>query len=307
MILEHVLTDFDSLQSLALKYLGDASRGREIADYNKLNYPYVLQDKHDLEGFFGSGYVTVTRANYQTSALIKEGWTFKTKSGPLTRNTIRIFEVSEDTNIPAGVQSYKIPLRCTVPGSFGNVIGYTITEVGENTKQLSNIQFLSVYNEQQFSGGRPLNVAIVGSTLYIPTESNTTAPDDAVKMLALIGGEDLVLDDSGNLVIEDGGDLASAYGMDNIRYAIASRLKSELGDLLYHPEYGTPFQDLIGRPNLSNRENLMKIAVYRSLAQESRISEVSISSLVVDGTSVLLDIAYKIAISGVPDNMSIAL
>ena len=45
MIIEHVLTDIDSLQSLALTYYGDAARGGEIADYNKLSYPYILQNK----------------------------------------------------------------------------------------------------------------------------------------------------------------------------------------------------------------------------------------------------------------------
>ena len=307
MIVEHVLTDVDSLQSLALKYLGDATHGEEIANYNRLSYPYIVKSKEDLHDFFGSGYITIVRANYQTAVVIKKGWTFKTRPSLLTRNTTRIFEVSEDTVIPAGVQKYSIPLRCTVPSSFGNVMEDTITEVGDNTAQLSGIQFLSIRNESKFSGGRPLDVLTVGDAIYIPTESSEVAPEDATVMLNIMSGEDIVLDVSGNLIIENGGDLASSYGYDNIKYAVTARLKTEFGDLLHHPEYGTNFQELIGKPNLANRENLMEIAIYRSLVQETRITEVSVDSLVVEGTSIFLDVSYKVAINGLRDRVTLAL
>lgn len=183
----------------------------------------------------------------------------------------------------------------------------TITEVGDETLQLSDIQFLSITNELNFSGGKPIDVRVTGDTLYIPTDYSAVAPEDIKKMLDLIGGEDLVLDDYGNLVIEDGGDLASVHGSDNIRYAVTSRLKTELGDLLHHPEYGTDFQELIGSPNIANREKLMEIAVYRSLVQESRITNVSVDNMAIDGTTINLYISYNVAINGMPDQITLVL
>jgi len=307
MIVEHILTDIDSLQSLALTYLGDATRGGEIADYNKLNYPYILQDREELNDYFGSGYIAIVRSNSQTSTLIKKGWTFKTKSSLFTGNTTRVFGVIEDTLVPAGEQTYEIPLRCTVPGNFGNVMAGTVTEVGDDTLQLSDIQFLSITNELNFSGGKPIDVRVTGDTLYIPTDYSEVAPENIEKILDLIGGEDLVLDDYGNLVIEDGGDLASVHGSDNIRYAVISRLQTELGDLLHHPEYGTDFQELIGSPNIANREKLMEIAIYRSLVQESRITNVSVDNMTIDGTTINLNISYNVAINGMPDQITLVL
>jgi len=306
-MIEHVLTDADSLQSLALTYLKDATRWGEIADYNRLRYPYILRSKEDIKDFFGSGYITIVRSGYQNEALIQKGWTFKTESSLLTGNTVRVFEVIEDTVIPAGVQQYDVPLRCGIIPSFGNVMEYTITEAGDNTVQLSGIQYLSIYNELKFSGGRTLDVRITGESIYIPVASTIMAPEDAIKMLSFLGGEDILLDDTGNLIIEDGGDLASISGTNNIRYAVASRLKSEINDIAQHPEYGTDLQDLIGSPNISNREKLMEIAVYRSLAQESRITEVSIVSLTVTGTSVLLSLTYKLSMNGASDSITLSL
>jgi len=307
MIVEHRLTDIDSIQSLALRYLKDATRWGEIVDYNRLRYPYILRDKESLKSFFGSGYITITRINYQTAVTIKKGWTFKTKSGLMTGSTVRVFEVVEDTIVPAGVPQANIPMRCTVPGNFGNVMSYMITEVGDNTAQFSGIQFLEIYNEFKFSGGRTLDVKVTGDIIYIPTEYVGVAPEDVEKTLELIGGEDLLLDDLGNLVIEEGGDLASVHGSDNINHAVTARLKTELGDLIQHPGYGTPYQELIGKPNLANRTKLMEIAVYRSLAQESRITDISIDHLAIDGTSVRLSISYKPAVGGTPGNLSLVI
>lgn len=307
MIVAHSLVDTDSLPSLALKYLGSALRAGEIADYNRLSYPYILRDKSELKEFFGSGYVTITRANYRTPLIIRKGWTFQTNPSLFTGNTTRVFEVVEDTVMDAGVTTCIVPLRCTVSGSFGNVMGFTITEVGLNTAQLSGAQFLSIYNELEFSGGRSLDVLVTGDTIYIPTDYSAVVPDDIEKMLDFIGGEDLVLDIEGDLVIEEGGDLASVHGVDNIRYAVTARLKTEIMDFTYHPEYGTDIQDLVGRPNVASREKLMEIAIYRSLAQENRITGVTIYNVSIAGTTVSVDLLYKVAMNGVSDRVTLVI
>lgn len=305
MPLEHVLTDVDSLPLLALKYLGDASRASEIADYNNLSYPYLVQDRAYLWNYFGSGYITAIRSSVENPLVLKKGWTFKTKPSLVTGGVVKTFKIIEDMVVPAGVQTCYIPLRCTLLGSFGNVTENTITEVGEDTALLSGAQFLSIRNEAKFTGGRFLDVLPTGSTIYIPTDSSEVVSENMDRVLELIGGEDLILDPNGNLVFEVGGDLASASGADNIRYAVADRLKAGLGSILQHSEYGTDYEELIGSPNLANRERLIEIAIYQSLAQEDRITEVSVNSLTVSGTTISLYITYKVAISGMLDELKL--
>ena len=78
-MIQHILTRYDTLQSLALQYLNDATLWRTIADYNNLDYPYIVGGTTDLEDFYSSGYVTVVRNNYTNSAVIQAGWLFKTE------------------------------------------------------------------------------------------------------------------------------------------------------------------------------------------------------------------------------------
>jgi phage baseplate assembly protein W len=306
MAIEHTLLDMDTLPSLALQYLGDATRWKEIADYNRLEYPYLIQDKEALKGYFGSGYITLVRANYQSGTTIKQGWQFKTKANAATGNIIKTFEVIEDTLIPAGSPIGYIPLRCTVPGSFGNVVPYMIVEVGDNTAKLSGISFLAIYNEQAFTGGKDLSLRATGDVIYIPTDASEVIPEDITKMIDRVGGTDLVLDAEGNIVFAPGGDLASVVGVDNIAQAITSRIMTEVGDLTLHPEYGTEMQELIGSPNLLSREKLMEVAVLRALSQEDRVSDTTINTLTLEGTSVFIDISYKISVSDTPQNLSLS-
>ena len=164
---------------------------------------------------------------------------------------------------------------------------------------------MSVSNDLPFTNGTDSVVLASGDSIYIPTTSDEVLPEDTKKMLELIGGEDLVLEADGDIAIEIGGDLASVSGANNIRYAVATRITTELGDLIVHPDYGTEFQDLIGSPNIANRVNLMEIAVLRALSLEDRIKDVVINDLTVDKTSVYLDISYSIALTGTADGLSL--
>ena len=305
MAVEHTLLDMDTLSTLALAYLGDATRWKEIADYNKLSYPYILQTRDDLNAFFGSGYVTVVRANTQADVTIKKGWQFKTKPNSVTGGVAKVFLVIEDTYIPAGISVAYVPLRATVAGSFGNVVEYTIVDAGDNTVQSSGIQFTAIYNEFKFTGGQDINVRVTGDTIFIPADSSEVIPEDVSKILELIGGSDLVLDINGDLMLNDNGDLASVSGAENIENAVVSRIMTELGEFSLHPDYGTEVEMLIGSPYTANREKLIEVGLIRALNQEDRITAPAINSLSVLGTSIYLNITYKLAVNGTAVNLQL--
>jgi hypothetical protein len=130
--------------------------------------------------------------------------------------------------------------------------------------------------------------------IYIPTDSSEVIPEDIGKMLKLIGGEDLVLDSEGELVFEIGGDLASASGEENIAYAIEARLNTEVGELFAHPEYGTDLYELIGKPNLSNRDKLAEVLILQSFSQDDRIEKITVNSITFETGAMKIDMDFKI-------------
>jgi phage baseplate assembly protein W len=71
-------------------------------------------------------------------------------------------------------------------------------------------------------------------------------------------------------------DLEAAAGIDNLRQAIANRLKTRKGELasLGHPEYGSRHHELIGEPNVERTRNLIKLYVLQALQHEPRIEKV---------------------------------
>lgn len=306
MAIAHVLTDIDSLQSLAVHYLGDASSWQAIADYNRLEYPYLLKDKSALKDLYSKGYITIVRANFNADLVIRKGWTFKTKPSIFTGGMVKTYEVVQDTLIPAGVSTGFVPLRATAPGSFGNAMEYMITEPGEELLA-NNVQLLSIYNEANFTGGTDLRVKVTGDTIYIPTDATDTAPEDVGKMLEMIGGEDLVLDAEGELVFQAGGDLASVSGVDNIKQAVIARLTTEVGELLAHPTYGTEIPDLIGMATPYNLNKLAEINVIRALNEEDRITNPTVNKIAVEGSSAFLDVSYDVAVTDTKQNLKLTL
>jgi phage baseplate assembly protein W len=301
----HVLSDTDTLQNLSLQYYGDMSRWTDIADYNNLAYPYVLKDKAELVEFYASGYVTIVRADYSSDVTIKKGWTFTTKASIFVGGITKVFEVTEDVVIPAGTSTYYLPLRSVTLGTFGNAMEFMVTEVGDNTALESGIQFLGVYNEQCFTGGKDIEVLCTGDTIYLPENSSEVSNPIQSSSVDYVYGEDIVLDATGDVVFTTGGDVASVSGADNVRYAVEHRLITELRSLILHPEYGTELVELIGFPNLANKEKLMQVAIQRALNQEDRVKDVSVEKLVVVGTAIYIDVTYVLAVGGDLQRISI--
>lgn len=306
MAVKHTITRFDSLQSLALKYLDDATLWKQIADYNKLDYPYIVSSEAELSELHSKGYVTVVRRSYTSDLTVPKGWQFETEPVPYSGNAIKYFEVIEDTTIPAGISTWDILCQCITPGTFGNVAEYTISRSSSTNAAASSIAFATVYNKAQFTGGKNYNVKVVGDTIYIPADSAAAAPEDIKKMLNIIGGTDLLLDTDGDIQFSGAGDLASVTGADNIRYAVRDRIATDLGEYTLHPEYGTDMQDLIASANIANRTDLIELAILNSLNQEDRITDVSVE-VAEDEMALTAKITYVATTSSTTDSISVPL
>ncbi len=301
MAVEHILTQADSLHTLAERYLGSPKRWLEIAEYNGLTEPYIVPELKDKYANYGSGYLTVVRATYTNDLTLPKGWRFKTLPA-IVGGLVRYYEVSEDTLLKAGERTGYVHVRCTVSGTFGNIPANSITEVSEENED-SDIRFTSITNEKSFTNGRDYYVLTVGDSIYIPTEGTQYRPPKDLSVMAdLIGGEDLVLYPSVGYArafeADSYGDLASISGVDNIVQAVNDRLTTEKGDLPLHPEYGTNIATIIGTPFMPYTKKMIELEIYEALSYEDRIENVRVTSLEVVGTTVEVEIYFN------PTNMA---
>lgn len=294
MAIEHILTESDTLYSLAEQYLDDPNRWKEIADYNGLDAPYIVRSREEIENLtYGRGYLTVGRKNFINALIIPKGWTFKTKPY-LIGGMVKTFKTTEDIYVPPGVPVFYAHVQSVEPGSYGNVSEGLITEPGEEFKK-ANTELSFVVNEKALTGGSDVRLLTVGDTIYIPSEEFVeNIPTNPMTMLELIGGEDLLLEPEigfDRYIPEDGfGDLKSVSGLENIKQAIHERLMTEKGELPLHPEYGTNLASIIGSYRTPYTDKLAEIEIYDALSHEDRIDEVTITRLEVERTTVHIDL-----------------
>lgn len=109
-------------------------------------------------------------------------------------------------------------------------------------------------------------------------------------------GKEVFLNASNDLVINAQDDLATVKYTNNLSQAIISRLKTNLGELSEHPNYGSRLNELIGTNANSLSLTLAKMHVFEALLQEPRIEEIlEISPRFRENTSnSVIDIYIKI-------------
>lgn len=298
MATEHILTQSDSLLSLAEQHLDDPARWLEIAEYNKLDAPYLVANRLEaVDMLYSSGYLTIKRSSFANDLFIPKGSTFKTKPY-LIGGLVKVFATTEDTIAKANEPVFYIHVRSTVSGDYGNVEPGLITEPGEELAH-ANINFASLSNEKPFTGGSNKRILTIGDTIYIPSEdgNNVAESADIETMLNLLGGEDLALEPmtgyERSFTADGFGDIKSVNGLANIEQAVIDRLMTEKGELPLHPEYGTDLATVIGTAQTPYSAKLAEIEIYESLAYEDRITDVDISRVEIVGTTVYVDLTYK--------------
>lgn len=289
MPIEHILTQSDTLQSLAEVHMGDPLRWVELAEYNNLSEPYIVGTSEEKNNNFGRGYVTVHRSNYTTALSIPVGWTFRTRPA-IIGGLVKTFTVTEATSIPPGHQVGYVHVRCTVPGTFGNVPPNTILEAGREFTE-ANVEFNTVTNDYAFTGGRDTQVLTIGDSIYIPTEDTRYIEAHSLEKISeLIGGEDLALAPGTGYArtfeVDGYGDVRSVSGLENIKQAINDRLMTEKGELPLHPEYGTNLPQIIGSARLPYTQKMVELEIYDALSYEDRIENVQVARVSIVGTTV---------------------
>lgn len=87
-------------------------------------------------------------------------------------------------------------------------------------------------------------------------------------------GVDILLN-NGDFQANQAGDLTWIAGLDNLEQALVNRIKTVIGALIWHPEYGTIIQNLISKPNTDVLRTIIAIELLRTLSEEPRIDRIN--------------------------------
>lgn len=113
------------------------------------------------------------------------------------------------------------------------------------------------------------NTRIWGDTLLLPWPANTALPPTAQNTL----GRDLALSD-GQLAVTANGDLALLAGSDNLIQALSLRIRTLLGELVYHPRYGCNVALALGLPSGPFAGLMASTWVSEALRAEPRVFQI---------------------------------
>ena len=241
-----------SLQSLAVRYLGDVNRWMEIAAINGLKAPYVDEDgftKNIIAATSGK-LITVTDADdlYINQPIILTG----TGLNPLSA------KIKEINQITAAQTILTLDVDAT---------GYGVDQAAQMQAYLP--------------GTVNSNMLI-----YIPSTETPRLITDSFKLgadisdqsvLSAIAGVDFMLTTSGDLAITSRGDIRLAMGTDNLMQAAKLKLVTPLGSLLAYPGYGLGVEP--GTSSALVDAQAAHNALQQSFAQDPRYSGILASKI----------------------------
>ena len=135
-------------------------------------------------------------------------------------------------------------------------------------------------------------VLLSGSLIKIPSPNQVVSAETDPEA---VFGTDVRLE-KGDLGAVDG-DLALVSGVDNLGQALRNVVKTEPGELVYHPRYGCSARRLIGEVNGPSNTFIAASFVKRSLQADPRVAKVSRTAVDVNGDSMNIE-AEAVAVDG---------
>lgn len=288
MPIRHQITDTDTVEYLALQYLGDVTKWRDIVDYNNLVYPYLSPNNDDKMKVFANGYVHVKRDVATQPISIRAGWTFKTGRNIMS-TALKTFQVINDHTMAAGETDAYLYVRAIVPGVQGNVSSNTITELGQEFID-NGIAYLTVTNENPIVNGVEGFIRTTGEYIFIPTDEDITTLQQhgtgfTYSEMEYFYGSDLRTDALNDLIFDDtSGDVQTINYTDNVAQAVNRRFTTEKGDMLSDFTFGNGIADIIADTKLplDAKQRLIELDILEALNYEDRVQDPVVNSITID-------------------------
>ena len=169
-------------------------------------------------------------------------------------------------------------------------------------------------------------VAQVGDTILIPIpegnssysiDEDTLTPQQKNSITTVALGSDLsVIQYTGDIegrgstdelvhLSASSGTLNRVGGYDNLTQSLLLRLNTPKGSLILHPEYGSTIGSILGQRNTEATVNKILVNVEKTIRQDTRVSNVSVTATYVDEEVVTLNV--KVTPVSFDDQISIYL
>jgi hypothetical protein len=203
---------YATLDDIALKYLGDMGRGRDIAILNHLRSPYIDEDGaiNSISGVEGRTFIT------DFGSLYAAGQRVQIKGNGVADTYRRVLGKKE---LGGGAW------RVTVDGR-------------DNLDMFTPSTIPRAWARQPGTIGSGDTVLIPDDASTIEQANRPTVASEALSHAEKVFGIDLALDDTGDLAKGADGDFSKAMGYDNASQILKILIETQKGELKAHPSYG---------------------------------------------------------------------
>lgn len=258
-----------NIEEVAARYLKDPDKWVEIATLNKLTSPYI-----DEEGF--------------TYSLLSNG----------DGRQINVDDTEGRLYI-----GQKIVLKSDITPAFTRKI-INVEKIGDANYLVTfdgvpNLDSLATNNNATIQGYLPGTVNSQNQ-IYIPVNA-PAQDDDRIKtpshldedLLTRISKVDFLLDDNGDLAINQFGDFRLANGLTNLVQALKLKVRTKKGSLLRHLDYGLGLEHGISVADIDNGEIITSL--NQMIQDDPRFSNIERIDIRLKGATLSIDMAVKIA------------
>ena len=277
---------YQGLQGIAQNLTGDPTQWEQIAFINNLRYPYISEDQTELQGTSATTLYLSNRVNVGDTVVYVSGISpflvngailFFLLQSPLSDGTVRLVSdivrvdtVTIDGETPANT---RVTLQQPIFNTYLTGTPFTILNTSNNTSS---------------------RVVTIGDYILVPSSSdglnNIQASDIDISQVYDLLGQDFWLDNNGMLRNDQNGDIQTVVGVQNLKQAVVHRLMTEIGELVYHQEYGDPLLNYVGKVNGPVLSVLANQQLSQTLLNDPRIQSVKKVASVVNG-----DVLYVVA------------
>jgi hypothetical protein len=258
-----------NIEEIAARYLQDPDKWIEIATVNNLRSPYIDED----------GFVYNLLSN---------------ASG-------RQFNVNDSQQKLFIGQ--RILLRSSTVIAFSrkiiNVEKISDTNYLVSVDGTANLDNLTLANNASLQAYLPATVNSQDQ-IYIPTNSPAQEDDRVAEIpafandkLTRISKVDWLLDDNGDIAINNVGDFRLANGLNNLVQALKLKISVKKNSLLRHPDFGVGISAGISIADISSGEifnDLNKVII-----EDPRFSGIERLDIAINGSTITIDMAVSIA------------